>query len=148
MRIVPTQNGEQEVEECGTCGNECVFTYKTFGNCWETHCCEICSKHWAIALYTKQFYLDLRNLVRAKGIGNGWVTEDDTDIYRIDKRIRRTMWFACNRLGTELATMILNKAMKEYWNEVKGHWVHSFRSESSSLPLPILRRQREDRAGP
>jgi len=142
------QNGEQKITECWSCGNEYVSTYKTFGNCWETSSCEICYKHWAIERYTRQFYLDLRNLVRAPYPDNGWVTKDDSDIEQINKRIRRTMWFACRELGTELASLILNKAIKEYWNEVKGHWVHSSRSGVSYLPLPILRRQREDRAGP
>ena len=40
------------------------------------------------------------------------------------------------------------KAIKDYWNEVKGHWVYSSRPEVSYLPLPTLRRQREDRVGP
>ena len=141
------KNNEQRLEECWSCGNECLYTYKTFGNCWETTPCEMCLKHWAIERYTKQFYLDIRNLVRAPGL-NGWETEDDTDLKRIEMRVRRTMLWACQELGSELATLILNKAIKDYWNEVKGHWVHSYRSEASYLPLPTLRRQREDRAGP
>ncbi len=140
-------NNYQKIEVCW-CGNECLYTYKTFGNCWETKQCEICTKHWAIKRYTKQFYLDLRNLVRKEGDINKWVTEDDADIDRIKSRVERTMGWACKELGTELAKIILIKAIKDYWNEVKGHWVYSSRPEVSYLPLPTLRRQREDRVGP
>ena len=143
-----SRNGEQKITECWSCGNEYVSTYKTFGNCWETYGCEICTKYWNIERYGKQFYLDIRNLVRAPYPDSGWVTEDDTDLKRINLRVRRTMLWVCKEIGTELAVLILNKAIKDYWNEVKGHWVHSFQSESASLPLPTLRRQREDRAGP
>ena len=141
-------NGYQKIEVCWSCGNECLYTYKTFGNCWETNACEICVKHWGIKRYTNQFYLDIRNLVRKYGDRWSWITEDDGDLERIKERVERTMGWACKELGTELATLILNKAIKDYWNEVKGHWVYSSRSEVSYLPQPTLRRQREDRVGP
>lgn len=141
-------DGEQKVKVCWSCGNECLYTYRRFGNCWETNACEICVKHWAIRRFTNQFYLDLRNLVRKKGDPWSWVTEDDSDIDRIEDRVVSTLYWACRELGSETATLILNKAIKDYWNEVKGHWVYSSRSEVSYLPLPTLQRQREDRVGP
>lgn len=141
-------DGEQKVKVCWGCGNECLYTYRTFGNCWETNACEICVKHWGIRRYTKQFYLDLRNLIRKYGDRWSWITEDDGDIDRIEDRVVRTLYWACRELGSETATLILNKAIKDYWNEVKGHWVYSSRSEVSYLPQLTLRRQREDRAGP
>lgn len=141
-------DGEQKVKVCWSCGNECLYTYRRFGNCWETNACEICVKHWAIRRFTNQFYLDLRNLVRKKGDPWSWVTEDDSDIDRIEDRVVSTLYWACRELGSETATLILNKAIKDYWNEVKGHWVYSSRSEVSYLPLPTLQRQREGRVGP
>lgn len=141
-------DGEQKVKVCWSCGNECLYTYRKLGNCWETNACEICVKHWAIRRFTNQFYLDLRNLVRKKGDPWSWVTEDDSDIDRIEDRVVSTLYWACRELGSETATLILNKAIKDYWNEVKGHWVYSSRSEVSYLPLPTLQRQREDRVGP
>lgn len=141
------KNNFQRVEGC-RCGNEYLLTYKTFGTCWETYGCPICIKHWAIERFGRQFYLDLRNLVRKSGMNAGWEVEDAGNLNRINKRVRRTMWFACNNLGTELASIILNKAIKDYWNEVKGHWVHSHRCGSAYRPQQTLQRQREDRVAP
>ena len=132
MSEVPVRyDGMQEIRECWHCGNELLFTYKSWGNCWQGQACEICTKQDSIHLLKRQLYLDLRNY---KHTENGWVIKKPYNVEEIDKRIRRTMWFACHRLGYDLATAILIKCTKDYWNEVKGYWVHSHQSGVACQP--------------
>lgn len=125
-------NGHQEVEECFHCGNEYLRTWKTFGNSWVTRGCEICTRLWHIKRYKRQFHLDLRNMVRKPYPKKGWMVEDAGDLERINIRVRRTMGYAIGEVGYDLASRILMKCIKDYWNEVKGRWVHDYRSSQSS----------------
>ncbi len=124
-------NGYQKLKECWHCGNEVLYTYKTFGHCWETYGCEICSKHSRIDVLKRQLYLDLRNMTYTD---KGWVVADSEDIAAINRRLRKTMWFAVKELGYSLATRVLSKCTKDYWNEVKGYWVHGHLSGVSCQP--------------
>lgn len=124
MRIERQINGFQYVEECRICSNEYVCTWRRWNGAWQTRGCEICNRRYNIELYKRRFYLDLRNMVYE----DEWIVENAGDIERINLRLRRTMGYAIKSLGHDLATRILIKCAKDYWNEIKGRWVHSFRS--------------------
>ena len=130
-RFIVKPNGYQQVEECYRCGNEFLQTFQTWGNAWQTSGCELCTRRDRIDLLKRQCYLDLRNMIYSDG---DWVGKGSGDIATINRRLRRTMWFGAKALGYELATHVLMKCIKDYWNEVKGYWVHSHRCGVSYRP--------------
>lgn len=93
--------------------------------------CESCYRLHQIRFGSKQLRVDLRNL---KVEGGKWVPSKKYDVDEIKMRVARTHYYNVVTLGNTLANKMLEKAIGDYWNEVKGHWKFGSRPEWFSLP--------------
>ena len=98
---------------------------------YELPSCQSCYRMHQIRTGSDQLRLDLRNL---KSVNNQWVPSEKYDVHDIKMRVARTHYFNVITLGNTLANKMLEKAIGDYWNEVKGHWKFGSRPEWFSLP--------------
>ena len=52
----------------------------------------------------------------------GWIPSKEYSIPDIVRRVATTHYFNVKLLGNTLANKMLEKAVGDYWNEVKGYW--------------------------
>jgi len=112
------------------CGHEWIKirqTHSPAGVQYLVNPCIMCSRKHQINIGAETLKVALRCLIRDSE--NGWVPEKTYSKSRIIDRVARAHYFNLKVLGNTLANKMLEKAVGDYWNEVKGHWKSGSRPE-------------------
>jgi len=94
--------------------------------------CEMCFRRHQINIGSKALYSGLRMMYYPEG--KRVFTGKEYDVDEVVRRVATAHYYNVKVLGNALANRMLEKAIGDYWNEVKGHWKFGSRPEWFVLP--------------
>mgnify|MGYP003388906583 FL=1 len=89
--------------------------------------CPMCFRRHQIRIGSSGLRYGLRCMTNTWS--DGWVPSKEYNMDDIIRRVATTHYFNVKVLGNALANKMLEKAVGDYWNEVKGHWKSGSRPE-------------------
>ena len=118
------------------CGHEWFYTRRTNLVGYDElliNQCPMCFRKNQIRIGSETLRAALRCLTN--DLEKGWIPSKEYSKKDIVRRVATAHYFNLQVLGNTLANKMLEKAVGDYWNEVKGYWKSGSRPEWFSQQL-------------